>query len=131
MCGLEFVASILQSERVVGDLWIDGSFLTEKINPDDADIVLYMQSAFTETMTMAQQTTVDWLCNVAEVHSVARCHCFAITRWPEGHPEHELGEYSYAYWLKQWGFPRGVDLPPSSRAELTSEPKGIAVLQLR
>jgi len=132
MCGMEFVASVLQVEGIVADLWIDGSFLTQKIDADDADIVLCMQSAFADNMTPSQTRTVDWMKDGNNhLHHAARCHCFAITRWPVGHPEHELGEYNYAYWLNKWGFPRGIDIPNAASAGLHSDPKGIAVLELR
>jgi len=132
MCGLEFLVAALQREGIVGDLWIDGSFLTQKIDADDADIVLCMQSTFTDNMTPSQVQTIDWMKDGNNhLHNAARCHCFAITRWPAGHPDYELGEYNYAYWLNKWGFPRGIDIQDAAKIGLNSDPKGIAVLELR
>lgn len=40
MDGLEKFVDMLRSEGIVGDLWIDGSFMTQKLDPEDVDIVL-------------------------------------------------------------------------------------------
>src|SRR5437588_12114043 len=40
MDGLTAVTTRLVKSWVVGELWVDGSFVTEKIDPDDADVVL-------------------------------------------------------------------------------------------
>ena len=37
MDGLEHVARCVAFSGLAGDLWIDGSFITEKIDPKDAD----------------------------------------------------------------------------------------------
>ena len=38
--GLEEVIRELQRLGITGELWLDGSFLTRKIDPDDIDLVL-------------------------------------------------------------------------------------------
>ena len=43
--GLDVLVTVLELCDVVGELWVDGSFLTEKINPKDVDVVLRVDGA--------------------------------------------------------------------------------------
>lgn len=116
MAALESVVERLQATGVVGELWINGSFLTEKENPADVDIVLRVQGPLYDTATPAQRLALDWV--AANLHDSHDCDSYVLVEWPPGHPSYWLGEYWYAYWLRQWGFSRAGVL------------KGIAVLQL-
>jgi hypothetical protein len=42
---LEGVITEINRQSIQGRIWIDGSFLTEKLNPDDADIALVISGA--------------------------------------------------------------------------------------
>ena len=116
---LEYVVSVLRDAGIRGKLWIDGSFLTDKDDPDDSDVILCMDGTFADNMTPEQQSVESWFGDPAQhLHEWLMCHSFSIARWPEGHLNHEAGEWNYAYWLRQWGFTRS-DIP-----------KGIAVIEL-
>jgi hypothetical protein len=125
MCGLEHIVAVLRESGIQGKLWIDGSFLTESIDPNDVDVVLCMQSAFADAATIAQNGTIEWFQDAQRVlHRWLKCHAFAIVRWPENDANYWNGEYWYAYWLRQWGFSR---LDASGNVTL----KGIAVIELK
>lgn len=116
MRGLERVIERLVLGGVVGELWIDGSFLTEKINPEDVDIVLRVDGLFYETCSTSQRDIIDWLAE--DLKTGYHCDSYMFMEFPEGHPHYWYGEYSHAYWMRQWGFSRG------------DEVKGIAVIIL-
>jgi hypothetical protein len=117
MNGIEDIAHRLSNERVIGDLWVDGSFMTTKVDPVDADLVLRIQASFFDAATPQQRTVIDWArTNLKGSH---RCDSYMFTEWPPGHSNYWLGEYMHAYWLRQYGFSRGQAL------------KGIAVIELR
>lgn len=61
MVGLEHVVQELNSHAIEGELWVDGSFLTEKIDPEDVDLVLRIQAEFYDNARPDQQKVVDWL----------------------------------------------------------------------
>jgi hypothetical protein len=62
MAGLETVVSRLVAARIVGDLWIDGSFVTHKINPKDTDVVLHVDGlSMYECGTHEQRFVIDWI----------------------------------------------------------------------
>jgi uncharacterized protein DUF6932 len=45
----------LQKEKIVGDIWLDGSFVTEKVNPNDIDFILVVESSLYDEGTAAQR----------------------------------------------------------------------------
>lgn len=116
MAGLLCVVRQLSRLGIIGELWVDGSFLTSKVDPEDVDVVLSLQSDFADRCNPEQTEAVLWV--AGDLHDSHKCHSFVLVQWPEGHPRYWDGHYSYVYWMKQWGF---------DRAECR---KGIAVVQL-
>jgi len=104
MQGLEQIVDTLRSHSIVGDLWVNGSFVTEKINPNDVDVVLFVEGAFWENATPQQQQIIDWLNN--DLKDSHHCDSYTSIKWPESSPQYSYGEYWRAYWIKQWGFGR-------------------------
>lgn len=116
MDGLERIFEKLRGDNIKGEVWVDGSFVTAKINPEDADLILRCPADFYENGTPKQRSTVDWLrSNLKNTHL---CDSYCFMEWTEGHPNYWVGEYMYSYWMKQFGFSR------------SSEMKGIAVVDL-
>ena len=119
MQGLEQVVNILHAQSIKGKLWVDGSFLTEKINPHDSDVVLFVQGLFYDNATITQRQAIDFLSS--DLKTTYYCDSYVSYEWPEAHLMHWEGEYWRAYWLKQWGF---------GRDEANGPAKGIAVITL-
>lgn len=61
MTKLETVIDKLRRDRIEGEVWVDGSFLTEKINPKDSDILLHVQADYYDNATLEQQMAIDWV----------------------------------------------------------------------
>lgn len=116
MRGLVELIDKLTAAGIVGEVWVDGSFLTKKVDPEDVDIILCLDASFHEACTIEQLSVIDWV--AGDLHDCLRCHSFVFTRWAEGHPNFWFGECMYANWMKQRGFSRADAL------------KGIAVVQL-
>jgi hypothetical protein len=108
---------MLRAGGVIGDLWIDGSFLTQKIDAKDVDVVLRIDAAVYDGGPQALRDAVDSLnSNLKASH---HCDSYVYPVWPKEHARFWFGEYMYAYWLKLYGFNR-----PGSTM------KGIAVVRL-
>lgn len=112
MTNLQSLIENAQREEVRGEFWIDGSFLTEKLNPDDADLVLAIDAPEYRRMTPRASKFFQWFCNT-NLYADYRCDNYPLIRG--GQVENE---YMYAYWLKQFGFSRADDM------------KGLAVVQI-
>lgn len=122
MHGLEALVKKLKVAKIRGELWTDGSFLTEKIDPDDVDFTLCVKWSFVKKCSPEQVAILEWL-NMDEDEpdspkKLHRCHTFLWIDYPKRHPLWLAGQRRKAYWLKQWGRSR------------TDEKKGIAVVKL-
>jgi Family of unknown function (DUF6932) len=116
MDGLKAFVGRLISEAVQGDLWLDGSFLTEKIDPEDVDIVLRMQADLYDYGTPEYRDAVDWV--ISNRKATLKCDSYILFQYYLGHPLYDEGEWWYSYWHMKWGFSREED------------PKGSAVIKL-
>ena len=56
------VAGCLSQWGIECDLWIDGSFLTEKIDPPDVDFLVLLPEGFSDAATSEQAVIIEWLC---------------------------------------------------------------------
>ena len=58
MDGLEAVIKKLSMAKIECEIWVDGSFLTKKIDPFDSDILVAIQGQFYDSATLPQQIEV-------------------------------------------------------------------------
>lgn len=115
--------SVLVRAAISAEIWIDGSFLTEKIDADDVDFVMKLDGDIFCSWSSAQQELIfqitakqnrDW------IKQQFCCHCFAFAVFPPGHPDFYAGQYWDAQWRKDFGY-----------ALRSRQPKGIAVIELK
>lgn len=116
MMGLERLIGELGSRGVNTDVWIDGSFVTEKINPEDVDLVLCTDGRVYDEGTDEQRTILHTV--NANLKGALGCDSYLFLEYPQGHPLYEEGQRLREYWLRQFGRSRG------------GEPKGIAVVEV-
>jgi hypothetical protein len=105
LTNLETIINQVNHSAIAGDTWIDGSFLTEKLNPDDVDIALIVTRATVQSFSAAQLQFFNDFSD-RQLYDRYRLDSYGIAL-DVGTPE---GEYAYAYWLRQFGFSRG-DVP--------------------
>jgi len=102
MSNLEKMIEKINHSAIAGTIWVDGSFLTEKLNPDDADIVFVISRDAYRAMTVPQRQFWQWY-KQNDFYDSHRVH----NHWAILDPQDASGEYVYAYWLRQFGFSRG------------------------
>jgi hypothetical protein len=118
MAGLETIADRLVTASIVGNLWVDGSFLTEKINPADTDVVLEVDaSSMYDNGSREQKNEIDWIVSNLK-NTPLKCDCYPLFTYPIPHLLFQEGEWWRAYWIRQFGFSREID------------PKGIAIISI-
>lgn len=110
---LEEVISMMQQARMRGQLWIDGSFTTQKLNPDDVDVILVVPAEDFIGMDAQQLAFINWFRGNSLKQS-HKCDNYFFIR----NSDNAINEYTYAYWLRQFGFSRA------------NEMKGFAVVNL-
>lgn len=100
-------------------LWVDGSFLTEKVDPDDIDLILEVDQAVYDSLGL---DALMFITNIPKqpLHDEPRkLHTFFLKNAPIGHPEHLL----YLVFRKQWYYDWG-------HALLSKQEKGIVILEV-
>jgi hypothetical protein len=112
----EDVVLQLSQDGIVGELWVDGSFLTHKIDPQDADVVLCVQSPFVDNASITQKDRLDWF--AGDLKPSHECDTYVFVEYPVSDPQYWVGDFMRAYWKRQFGFARSNQL------------KGIAVVHL-
>lgn len=118
---MDNLATLIEGLRVIGirgKVWIDGSFLTEKIEPNDVDIVLELDDATWTALSPHQRADIQWLRTTEEIQKEYNCDSHVLVLWPSGHPEHAEGEWLRAFYHKLFGWDEFYEM------------KGIAIIVL-
>jgi hypothetical protein len=106
---------------VPGKLWVDGSFLTDKRDPNDVDLLLVLTDTELADASPEAREAIQWF--VGQPPGVGLCDSYTLvlSPLPEGLPTRRqwLSHWNYCRWIGFFGFSR------------QRSPKGIAVLTLR
>lgn len=103
---------------IVGDLWIDGSFVTTKFNPGDVDLVLCVSADLYDNCSVKQRSILEWF-ESESLHVDYRCDGYILVEWPREHPNYEVGLVAREYWTDFFGHTRD------------GYKKGIAVVRIK
>ena len=87
--------------------WVNGSFVTNKVDPGDMDIMTIFDGptydalpahirAIIGSMTLHKYTQQYW-----------RCDAYGVAIYPAGHPMHDPTNKALTYWNMQWGHTKG------------------------
>lgn len=117
MAGLERVIERLNGSGLHLELWVGGSFVTEKLNPNDCDVAVEFRGEEYDAAGMAQKRIIDWASGDGPWNE-HRCDCAPFPVYPEGHALYAYGQWRRAYWLNKFGYD-GVE-----------RRKGLAVVRL-
>lgn len=115
MDGLEAVVTEVNKSGLPLEIWVNGSFLTEKLNPEDSDIVAKFDGVAFDAAQPEQQARIAWLNSNLKNHF--KCDSYVFPDYPKGHPAHD-SDMGDVYWRAKFGFSRGENA------------KGLAVLKL-
>ncbi|MDZ4171739.1 MAG: hypothetical protein U1C19_06190 [Methanobacteriaceae archaeon] len=83
---------------------INGSFTTDKLDPNDIDMVIVFDS---EALTSSEKNKCPHLMNNLTIIQGYNCHSFPLVKFPESKPElYEKYLEKKAYWTDCWGSDR-------------------------
>jgi hypothetical protein len=97
------------------DLWVDGSFLTAKVDPNDIDVVTKIDYDVSMSLSHSARQLFQ-LIGSGQFHQ--RLDSYVFVSYPVGHPRRRTATDQWDYWSRQWGVGRDEWC------------KGIAVLRL-
>lgn len=100
-------------------IWIDGSYVTKKVDPDDIDLIVEVDVSNLQAVTSDQRALLGEISNNMYHGSPMKLHTFFIFDAPVGHALYAEALAVRDRWVKDWGY--------SLRART---PKGILVLEV-
>jgi hypothetical protein len=100
-------------------IWVDGSFLSKKINPDDVDFVALIPVEVLYAADASQLDLIDQLTTRA-FKKTLKLHSFVLFPVPPEDPGYAAIEVKREQWKKDFGFRYDK-----------REPKGIAVIEVK
>ena len=113
--GLSKIVTKISATDLASEIWVDGSFMTEKIDPEDSDIAVRILGLVAGGLTEDQADIFDWITD-KDLKPDYLCDSYGFVEYESTHKLSAIGEWSRAYWLKQFGFSR------------SNKMKGIAVI---
>lgn len=100
-CSLEGLVQQLLITRLPCELFVDGSFFTEKPDPSDVDCIVTVEHCVMQILTTEQRLLIDGLNQ--EVY-IAGVDSLVVTRYPRDHPYFgsaiDVGNAGEAYGLE-------------------------------
>jgi hypothetical protein len=115
MRSVEGLCTAVSTALILSEVWVDGSFLTLKIDPQDVDLVVV--AAGSVLPGTPQQSIVLRRIAARDFTTPLPCDSYVIFEYPSGHPNYSIYELMRAYWIRQFCFNR------------KDEMKGLAVIR--
>jgi hypothetical protein len=109
----------LHKLKIPCEIWVDGSFLTEKIEPADVDFVADIPVEILHTGSPAQGALIKKLADHG-FKNPEKLHSFVIFKVPPGDTDFAAMKAARDQWQKDFGL-----------SYVKKDPKGIAVLEVR
>jgi hypothetical protein len=109
----------LKSRGIKCRLWLDGSYLTKKIDPDDIDLIVEVSIDKLQNATPKQQELLEALSQLRYHDEPKKLHTFVIFTAPIGHVARPQAEKLNARWTNDFGY-----------SLVKREPKGIALMEV-
>lgn len=119
MKGLEIFISVFSINGIVAEIWVNGSFLTKKIDPEDADLVANINGDLLDNYFSIAHLVNEIVNDHDDIHQQLLCDAYIRVEWPPGNPNYLFGLGRRQYWLNTFGY-----------ALHSKEPKGIAVVRV-
>lgn len=96
---------------------LDGSFVSNKNDPGDIDLICFIDGDTLDSLPPADQMKVKALLNGKVTKATHLCDAYFCPSYPENHPNYQYYRPQRKYWMGEFGFDR------------SDVPKGIVVLE--
>jgi hypothetical protein len=102
---LEALTSVIAVEAQ----WIDGSFVTSKLDPSDIDMVSVLDGPTFDALPAGLRSMVEGLLAGKATKAVWGLDSFAVLRYPDGSPFKAAADAAADEWHQFWQGDRGHD----------------------
>lgn len=87
--------------------WVDGSFVTNKRDPGDIDVVTLMREDVVDALEVSAKKRLQDLVVGNSPRLQFGCHSFPLMMADDGHPNHGRYLALRGYWDRWWGYHNG------------------------
>ena len=108
MSGSTEIVCKLVEYRIRGDLIIDGSFLTEEIEPDDMDFTLCVLDDFYLAASGKQRAYMDWIGDDKTIRATHMCDCYLCVECSNESPLYFDGIQTRQYWTNLYTYSKFI-----------------------
>lgn len=115
--GLARLLDMLDTAKIQCDALVNGSFMTEKMDPHDVDVLFRMRAEAYDAGTQPQRELIEAIAN-QDFYDSHHCDSYINFAYTAGSPHKAAADESYGKWLSCFGLSRG------------NYEKGIAVLKV-
>jgi hypothetical protein len=107
--GFVTIVCKLVEHAIRGDLIIDGSFLTQEIEPNDIDFALCVSDDFYLASSMKQRAYMDWIGEERGIKQTYLCDCYLCVECGVESPMYFDGIQTRQYWVNLYKYSRVVN----------------------
>jgi hypothetical protein len=119
MDGFRKIVALLAAQRIDCEILVDGSYITEEIQPDDLDFAVVVSRQFYDASTPSQRKLLDWIGDDFTISATHLCDCQLCVNYQRSDPEWFEGLCDREWWLNFF-----------SKSVAYKRDRGIAVLQI-
>lgn len=97
---LERLIDALNDAEIPCDLYLDGSFVTEKVEPKDLDVAIRMEADVYEALSDQQKALLS---EINDGEFIIDLDTFVYVAYPRGHPSFGTAADEKETWAELWG----------------------------
>jgi hypothetical protein len=98
--------------------WLDGSYVTRKLDPDDIDMVTHIDGGALDALDPADKALLRGLVSDKASQHLHGCDSYWCAVYPPTHPQHAVYRQAFDYWDKWFGQDRNGQ--PKGYVEVTT-----------
>lgn len=86
--------------------FVDGSFASNKNDPGDIDMVIFVDATIMDSLSPDQQKEFERLVSGKETRDQYLCDAYFCPIYPDGHPSAGESRAQRKYWMGEFGYDR-------------------------
>lgn len=102
----EAIATLVPVQRQ----WLNGSYVTAKVDPGDVDVVTFVDGAVLEALDPAPLALLESLVSGHDTRDLWGIDSFLVATYAEDHPAYATSRRTEGAWRRTWTNVKGTDL---------------------
>lgn len=119
MQGFQRIVGDLERLQIRADIVVDGSFLTQEIDPDDIDFAVVVSPEFYESCSQEQMRYLEWIRDEFSIKTTHLCDCYLCIEYPQRHAEYFDGIQNREFWVNLY-----------AESVIYKQKRGVAILRV-